>query len=195
MKKYKIILASTFFIFLCFLFIRSYLINYHGAMLYFLGVSVEHSGGYREAQSYNNLPTEKLLEILDNNKDASKFPPSHFNRYLMGGRYVGAVTVLGSKTDQRALDKLSEIINTYPDSRTKWAAIGSIGKSKNKAMVPVICEALKRHTDNNTDRIIVEALVAINDSSARDCLIQEKDKIKWKDCRAITEKAIEKWSK
>ncbi len=194
MKKYKTIIGIIFLIILCLFFVKNYIVKYHGTALYFWRVSGEHSMGYVEAKKFANLSTDELLRIIEINKSYSKYPKTHYENSIMAGRYVGAITILGSKADPEALAELTKIICSNKEG-DKWDVIGAIGKYKNKAMVPVLCEALKKHNDNNTDRLIVEALVNIDDSSALECLSAEKDKIRWADVRKQAEKAIEKWSK
>jgi len=194
MKAIKVATISLIIIIICLFFIRIYLINYEGSLLYFLGVSREHGVGYVEAEKFADLSTEKLLKIMEDNKNFKEYPRTHYEGHVKFGRYIGAIKVLGSKTDKKALAKLTDIIRANNEG-DKWDAISSIGRYKNKAMIPVLCEALKAHTDSNTDRIIVKALINIDDVSALDCFKQEKDKIKWKDYRSMAEKAIEKWTK
>ena len=171
-----------------------YLINHQGSTLYFMLVSGENYKGYKEARAFANLSTDELLYIIVTNKNFNQYSTRHINWYLKFGKYRGAIKVLGSKMDERAIHKLTEIIYSANEG-DKWDVIGSIRDHKNKAMAPALCVALKKHTHWHTDILIVNALVNIDDPFALECLIQEKDKITSKDARLKAEKAIEKWSK
>lgn len=194
-KSHKILILIAITTIIALTVLGIYLVNYQGLTLYFLLVSGEHSGGYREAESFKELTTDDLIEIIKRNEDWNKHREGTVTRHFKYGRYEGAIKVLGSKPDGKALDKLTEIIYTYPEGQ-KWTAIGSIGRHKNKAMLPVLCEALKRHTYWHTDDLIVDALVNIDDPAALDCLLPEKDKLRLFPLpRARLEEAIARWSK
>lgn len=194
MKKYKNIIAIVFVVILFIFACGIYLVNYQGELLYFLIVSGENSMGYMEARQYSGLSTEALLKIIDTNKNSNMFSPSHFQSRVRGGRYIGAIIVLGSKTDQEALEKLTTILNNGSVGE-KLEVIFSIGKNKNKAMIPALCKALKNHSLWHTDNLIVDALVNIDDPSALQCFVEEKNKIESVDAQKKVAKAIEKWSK
>ena len=146
---------------------------------------------HQRTEEFKNLPTEELILRIDGNRDWKKHKGWKGNsKYI---QFEEAIKTLGSKTDEKALSKLKEIILSFPEGQ-KCTAIYAIGRSKNKGMVPVLCEALKRHTLQYTDDVIVKMLVNIDDPRALECFIQEKDKIKSKDSYEMVEQAIEKWS-
>ena len=110
----------------------------------------------------------------------------------MSGKYLGALRILGSRLDDKATAKLSEII-LGSNEGIKWDAIGSIKKYKNEKMLPILCQALRRHTDFHTDRLIVRALDAIDNPSALQTLLEEKDKLHFSDAQKLAEQAIHRW--
>lgn len=169
-----------------------YLVNYQGLTLYFLLVSGDSGTGTREEELFKDLPTEKLIEIIETNKDFNEYTLTHATGYFKSGRFVGAISVLGSKIDKVALKKMREIIYNYPIGQ-KGIAIASIGRHKNKTMVPVLCNALKRHSYPHTDWLIVKALAEIDDPSALPCLIEEKDKLTLSYAREKAEETIALW--
>ncbi len=147
---------------------------------------------HRSATELKNKSTEEIILKIDANRDWKK--PRIWNsdsKYIV---FEEAIKALGDRSDEKALAKLKEIVLTYPEGQ-KWTVISSIEKNKNKAMVPVLCEALKRHTLQYTDELIVKALISIDDASAMECFIQEKDKILARTSRGDMDKAIERWSK
>jgi hypothetical protein len=143
-------------------------------------------------EKFINFSTDELILEIDSNKDWRQYKGGKGD--LKSIKYEVSMTLLGSRTDEKALAKLKEIIMTFPEGQ-KWAVISSIKKSKNKAMIPVLCEALSKHTLNHTDDLIVKALVELDDPSALSCLTQEKDKLSYRTSRELAEKAIEKWNK
>ncbi len=146
---------------------------------------------HQVTEEFINLSTDELIKQIDLNKDRKQYKGEKGT--FKSIKYEVSISLLGSRTDEKALSKLKEIILTFPEGQ-KWTAISAIRKSKNKAMIPVLCEALKKHTLHHTDDLIVKALVDIDDSVALDCLIQEKDKLSYRTSRELAGKAIEKWS-
>lgn len=147
---------------------------------------------YRTINTYKSLSTDDLIQILDKNKDWNKMRGR--NKDIQYVHYEEAIRALSSRTDKKALKKVEEIIYNYPEGQKGTAAV-AIGESKNKAIVPVLCTALKRHTDSHTDYLIVSALYEVDDPSALDCLANEKSKLKLSYAVEKAEKAIEKWRK
>jgi len=147
---------------------------------------------HQQAEEFKNSSTDGLIMQIDSNRDWKKYKGRENEiKYI---KFEEAIKALGSRTDEKALSKLKEIMLTFPEGQ-KWTAISSVRKSKNKAMIPVLCEALSKHTLKHTDGLIVQALVELDDPSALDCLTQEKDKLSYRTSRELAEKAIEKWSK
>jgi hypothetical protein len=146
---------------------------------------------HKRIEECKYLSTDELIKLIDSNKDWKNFTgKKEDSKYLI---FEEAIKALGSRTDEKALSKLKDIIFTFPEGQ-KCTAAYAISRSKNKAMVPVLCEALKRHAFYETDDVIVKALVNIDDPMALDCFIQEKDKLAYRSSREAVEKAIEKWS-
>jgi hypothetical protein len=143
-------------------------------------------------EEFLKFSTNDLIKQIDSNRNWREYKGEQ--RITKSIHYEASINLLGSKTDDKALAKLKEIILTFPEGQ-KWAAISTIRKNKNKAMVPALCEALSKHTMNLTDNHIVQALVDLDDPRAFDCLVQEKDKLAYRTSRELAEKAIAKWSR
>ena len=153
--------------------------------------SIRNREWHKYENTYKNLSTDELVKIITIGRVSQKnnlsdlFKPKQYSHI--------AKKVLASRSDPVAIQKLTEIINNDLEGN-KWDVIGEIGRKKNSAMVPSLCKALKKHTFWHTDILIVRALVSIDDPSALQCFIEEKDKIESGDSRRVVEKAIEKWS-
>ena len=147
---------------------------------------------HQRAEEFKNSTTDELISYIDSNRDWKEYKgKKKDSKFII---FKEAIRALGSRTDEKAMSKLKEIILTFPEGQ-KWTAVSAIRESKNKAMIPVLCEALKKHTLHHTDDLIVKAIVDIDDPVALDCLIQEIDKLSYRTSRELAEKAIEKWSR
>lgn len=145
---------------------------------------------HRIARESKDLSTDELIARIESNRDWKDFTGRKKDEKYLA--FEEAINALGSRTDGKALSKLKEIILSFPEGQ-KCTAAFAISKSNNKAMVPVLCEALKRHTLNYTDEVMIKALIKIDDPRALDCFIQEKDKVLSKKSREAIETATEKW--
>lgn len=164
-----------------------------------VGYGMREQRKYQAEQRYKMMDSTKLLTIVHKQFYPDKTIHGYFNKFFKPqDSSEMAIKVLASRTnDSVAVQGLTDIIlnkKSEPEGY-KWSSIYYSGKYKNRAMLPALCGALKKHTLYHTDELIVEALVNIDDTSALNCLIQEKDKLAYKKSRALSEKAIEKWSK
>lgn len=163
-----------------------------------IGYGIREQKKYLAEQRYKMTDSLKLLKIIDVQCYSGETIGGFISKFFKPTDSAEmAVNVLASRpNDKIAVQGLTDLIIGTKTTLEgdKWYPIYYAGKYKNKALVPALCSALKKHSNSHTDWLIVKALNEIDDPAALGCLVQERGKLKLSYACEKADEAIQRWS-